>query len=126
METSSNEKEEVAKKTKEKNKKGGNEKGGGSGDGGAPGGGPQKQTRLGMEAKKADNLADWYSQIIIKAEMLEYYDVSGCYILRPWSYSIWERIQSFFRCRNQETWCRKLLFPNLCLSCSFGERKRSH
>ena len=52
---------------KGKNKKQGNEKNEG-GDGGAPGGGPQKITRLGMEAKKADNLADWYSQIIVKAE----------------------------------------------------------
>ena len=25
--------------------------------------------------------------------MIEYYDVSGCYILRPWSYAIWERIR---------------------------------
>ena len=32
-------------------------------------------------------------QVITKAEMVEYYDVSGCYILRPWSYSIWEEIQ---------------------------------
>ena len=36
------------------------------------------------------------SQIIVKAEMLEYYDVSGCYILRPWAFSIWEAIQRFF------------------------------
>jgi len=26
--------------------------------------------------------------------MLDYYSVSGCYILKPWSYSIWEEIQS--------------------------------
>ena len=32
-------------------------------------------------------------QIITKAEMIEYYDVSGCYILRPWSYAIWESIK---------------------------------
>jgi hypothetical protein len=25
--------------------------------------------------------------------MLDYYSVSGCYILKPWSYSIWEQIQ---------------------------------
>lgn len=25
--------------------------------------------------------------------MLDYYSVSGCYILKPWSYSIWEVIQ---------------------------------
>merc|ERR1712038_1750277 len=61
---------------------------------GASGG--QKVSRLGLEAKKEDNLADWYSQIIVKAEMLEYYDVSGCYILRPWAFSIWEAIQRFF------------------------------
>lgn len=25
--------------------------------------------------------------------MLDYYNISGCYILKPWSYSIWEEIQ---------------------------------
>ena len=25
--------------------------------------------------------------------MIDYYSVSGCYILKPWSYSIWEEIQ---------------------------------
>ena len=24
--------------------------------------------------------------------MIEYYDVSGCYILRPWSFGLWEKI----------------------------------
>lgn len=24
--------------------------------------------------------------------MIEYYDVSGCYTLRPWAYGIWEKI----------------------------------
>lgn len=33
-------------------------------------------------------------QVLIKADMLDYYNVSGCYILKPWSYSIWESIQS--------------------------------
>ncbi|KAL7057452.1 hypothetical protein AAHC03_018970 [Spirometra sp. Aus1] len=57
--------------------------------------GPKKQTRLGMEAKKEENTADWYTQVITKAEMMEYYDVSGCYILRPWSFFIWSQIQAF-------------------------------
>ena len=48
-----------------------------------------------MEAKKDDNLAEWYSEVITKAEMIEYYDVSGCYILRPWAYAIWESIKDF-------------------------------
>ena len=56
----------------------------------------KKQTRLGMEVKKRENLPDWYSQVITKSELIEYYDVSGCYILRPWAYSIWEAIQVSF------------------------------
>lgn len=46
-----------------------------------------------MEARKEENLSEWYSQVITKAEMVEYYDVSGCYILRPWAFGIWEKIQ---------------------------------
>jgi len=86
-------------KGQKKDKKDQKKDGGGGGAGAGGGGGDksgQKVTRLGMEAKKADSLADWYSQIIVKAEMLEYYDVSGCYILRPWAFSIWEVIQKFF------------------------------
>ena len=36
-------------------------------------------------------------QVITKSEMIEYYDVSGCYILRPWSYAIWERIKGMIQ-----------------------------
>ncbi|MFH4984901.1 hypothetical protein AB6A40_011610, partial [Gnathostoma spinigerum] len=53
----------------------------------------KKQSKLGMDVKKDENYSDWYAQVIVKAEMIEYYDVSGCYVLRPWSYAIWEEIQ---------------------------------
>ncbi|KAL0114050.1 hypothetical protein PUN28_011398 [Cardiocondyla obscurior] len=52
-------------------------------------------TRLGLEAKKEENFFDWYSQVITKSGMIEYYDVSGCYILRPWSFSIWKIIKEY-------------------------------
>lgn len=32
-------------------------------------------------------------QVLTKADMIDYYSVSGCYILKPWSYNIWEIIQ---------------------------------
>ena len=32
----------------------------------------------------------------MKAELIDYYDISGCYILRPRSFFIWEKIQNFF------------------------------
>jgi prolyl-tRNA synthetase len=33
-------------------------------------------------------------KVLLKGQMLDYYDISGCYILRPWSYTIWQTIQS--------------------------------
>lgn len=45
-----------------------------------------KKTGLAMSFTKEADFADWYVEAIVKSEMIEYYDVSGCYILRPWSY----------------------------------------
>ena len=33
-------------------------------------------------------------QVLLKSDMIDYYSVSGCYILKPWAYGIWEGIQS--------------------------------
>lgn len=30
-----------------------------------------------------ENFSEWYSQVIVASELIDYYDVSGCYILRP-------------------------------------------
>ena len=57
---------------------------------------PQQVNLIGIDSKKEDNFSKWYQEAISRSEMLEYYDVSGCYILRPWAYGIWERIQKFF------------------------------
>ena len=46
-----------------------------------------------MGTRKDSDLSGWYSETITKADMIEYYDVSGCYVLRPWSYNIWEIIK---------------------------------
>lgn len=27
--------------------------------------------------------------------MIDYYDISGCYIMRPWAFGIWDKIQKF-------------------------------
>jgi prolyl-tRNA synthetase len=43
--------------------------------------------------------------------MIEYYDVSGCYILRPWSYSIWDSIQKYFDTLIQSEGVENSYFP---------------
>ncbi|KAJ0112039.1 hypothetical protein Patl1_00778 [Pistacia atlantica] len=56
----------------------------------------KKETGLGLSHKKDENFGEWYSEVIVNGEMIEYYDISGCYIIRPWAMSIWETMQSFF------------------------------
>ena len=53
-------------------------------------------TLLALQYKKADAFADWYSDVIVLSEMISYYNISGCYILRPWSYAVWGSIQRWF------------------------------
>ncbi|KAL8612842.1 hypothetical protein ACOMHN_038097 [Nucella lapillus] len=85
----------------------------------------KKVTRLGLEAKKEENLAEWYSQVITKAEMIEYYDISGCYILRPWSYSIWERIKEWFDAKIKALGVENSYFP-IFVSNAALEREKTH
>jgi prolyl-tRNA synthetase len=54
-----------------------------------------KKTTVGMSVKKADQPHEWFTEVIAKAELIEYTGVSGCYIFRPWSYAIWEHLQSY-------------------------------
>ncbi|XP_073320105.1 bifunctional glutamate/proline--tRNA ligase isoform X2 [Pagrus major] len=102
----------------------GKEASGGAG-GSGEGQGPKKQTRLGLEAKKEENLADWYSQVITKAEMIEYYDVSGCYVLRPWSFAIWESIKDFFDREIKKMGVENCYFP-MFVSQAALEKEKSH
>ena len=55
----------------------------------------EEEMPLGIMNKKEENFSDWYSECITKSEMIDYYEISGCYILRPWSYEIWEKIQEY-------------------------------
>ncbi|XP_058116376.1 bifunctional glutamate/proline--tRNA ligase [Anopheles ziemanni] len=89
------------------------------------GGGSKKQTRLGLEATKEDNLPDWYSQVITKGEMIEYYDVSGCYILRHWSFAIWKAIRNWFDAEITRLGVKECYFP-IFVSRAALEREKTH
>lgn len=71
----------------------------------------EKENLLGIEVKKTENFSEWYQEVIVKSGLIEYYDVSGCYILRPWAYSIWEKIQAFFDALIKENGVQNAYFP---------------
>lgn len=37
---------------------------------------------IGIDVMKEDDFPSWYQQVLTKGDMLDYYDVSGCYILK--------------------------------------------
>merc|ERR1712166_636879 len=47
---------------------------------------------MGLQYTKETNFSKWYSQTITKSEFIEYYDISGCYILRPAGFFVWEQV----------------------------------
>ena len=57
---------------------------------------PSEKSTLGITVKKSEDSSEWYTQVLQKAELIEYGPVSGCYILRPAAYFIWEQVQDFF------------------------------
>merc|ERR1719189_1300408 len=71
----------------------------------------KKITKLGLSVKKTEDFAEWYSQVVVRAEMIEYYDVSGCYILRPWSFAIWDQIKAFLDAEIKKLGITNAYFP---------------
>jgi prolyl-tRNA synthetase len=52
-----------------------------------------KKSQEGITIKKEENFTEWFTQLIIKAELADYTEVSGCMTYRPLSYAIWEKIK---------------------------------
>ncbi len=57
--------------------------------------------------------------------MIEYYDVSGCYIIRPWAYFIWEKIKEKFDCEIKKLGVQNCYFP-LFVSKNSLKREKAH
>lgn len=57
--------------------------------------------------------------------MIDYYDISGCYILRPWAFSIWEQIQGWFDSEIKSLGVKNSYFP-VFVSRSSLEREEDH
>ena len=40
------------------------------------------------------DFAQWYTDVVKKAELIEYSSVKGCMVIKPAGYAIWEKIQA--------------------------------
>ena len=65
------------------------------------------------------DFAKWYTDIVKKAELIEYTSVKGCMVIRPYGYAIWENIQKIldgmFKATGHENVCMPMFIPESLL-----------
>ncbi len=66
---------------------------------------------IGITVKKADDLSEWYTQVVTKAELADYTPMKGFMVLRPYGYSIWERIREYLDRKLKDTGHSNAYFP---------------
>ena len=57
------------------------------------------------------DFAQWYTDIVKKAELVDYSSVKGCMIIRPYGYAIWENIQKNLDNKFKETGHENVYMP---------------
>ncbi len=58
-----------------------------------------------------EDFAQWYTDVVIKAGLIDYTSVKGCMVLKPAGYAIWELIQSQLDARFKETGVENVYLP---------------
>ena len=58
-----------------------------------------------------EDFAQWYTDVVKKAELTAYSSIKGCMIIRPNGYAIWEMIQKELDRRFKETGVENVYMP---------------
>jgi len=74
---------------------------------------PEAKKEVKEIPRKADDLSDWYTQVCLRAELVDYAPVRGCIVLRPYGFAIWEMIQQALDARFKATGHVNAYFPLL-------------
>lgn len=72
-----------------------------------------------------EDFAQWYTDVVKKAELIDYSSVRGCMILRPNGYAIWENIQKELDARFKATGVENVYMP-LFIPESLLQKEKDH
>ncbi len=74
--------------------------------------GNEKNKKLVTEITAMDeDFAKWYTDIVKKADLIDYSSVKGCMIIRPYGYAIWENIQKILDAKFKESGVENVYMP---------------
>lgn len=74
---------------------------------------------------KNEDYSQWYNDIVIKADLADHSDVRGCMVIKPYGYSIWEKMQSVLDQKFKDTGHSNAYFP-LFIPKSYFSKEASH
>ncbi len=75
--------------------------------------------------KREENYSQWYNELVNKADLAENSDVRGCMIIKPYGYSIWEKMQAALDRMFKDTGHSNAYFP-LFIPKSYLSKEASH
>jgi prolyl-tRNA synthetase len=75
--------------------------------------------------KRSENYSEWYNEIVKRADLAENSAVRGCMVIKPYGYSIWEKMQRALDDMFKETGHQNAYFP-LFVPKSFLEKEEGH
>lgn len=74
---------------------------------------------------REENYSKWYNDIVTKADLAENSAVRGCMVIKPYGYSIWEKMQATLDKMFKDTGHENAYFP-LFIPKSFFSKEASH
>src|SRR3989344_6190997 len=72
-----------------------------------------------------DDFSEWFTQIMLKADLADYTNVSGCIVFKPTSYAIWEKIKEETDKRFKKLGIKNCYFP-LFIPEKFLNKEKEH
>lgn len=72
-----------------------------------------------------EDFARWYTDVVIKTDMVDYAPVKGCMVIKPYGYAIWENIQKIADKKFKDTGHENAYFP-LLIPESFLKKESDH
>ena len=73
----------------------------------------------------SEDFAQWYTDVVKKAELCDYASVKGCMVIKPAGYAIWENIQHELDRRFKETGVQNVYMP-IFIPESLLEKEKDH
>ena len=71
--------------------------------------------------RQEDDFAKWYTDVCLKAELMDYSDVKGFIIYRPYGYAIWENIKAYLDHRFKKSGHENIYMPMVIPSSLFNK-----